>query len=300
MTGNTTYLERYQSGEYQQVWADLVAHGAQVHEEPLYADAWAVARETMRRVRSNLELLIPRLQLIGYRFGDELEFAPTRIQVDEDEFYDREPWQPDPVFSPPGPNIAAGLAELETLCGPMPLSVMAWYQVVGSVNFTGYTPKRWWHARPDEEEEYPHGEQLAIRWEHTYWLDPIYLWPLEGAIQSARDWDALLRGDVDVNISQSRDEYIPIVPMGPDMHTKYNQSGGGPIGVRASEPSVDGQFEVVEFQGRFVDYLRLCCRYGGLPGLHDLPRWMREHEVPAQVEQIERDVRQLTEGLLPF
>lgn len=300
MTGETTYLERYQSGEYHQVWADLAAQGAQVRAEPLYADAWAVACETMRRVRANLELLISRLPSIGYCFGHVLESAPTRIQMDEDTFYDEGPWRPEPVFSPPGPNVAAELAELETLRGSIPLSVMAWYQVVGSVNFTGYAPKRWWHARPDEEEEYPHGEQLRIRWEHTYWLDPIYLWPLEEAIQSARVWDALLRGDFDGDISQWRDLWIPNIPLGPDMHTKYEYSGGGPIGVRAPESSADGLFETVCFQGAFVDYLRLCCRYGGLPGLHDLPRWRREHEVPVQVEQIERDVRHLTHGLLPF
>src|SRR6266849_6050327 len=69
MAAKTPYLERYLAGEYELVWDELVALGAEVREEPLYSDALAVARETMRRVRKNLEMLIPRLVTIGYQFG---------------------------------------------------------------------------------------------------------------------------------------------------------------------------------------------------------------------------------------
>jgi hypothetical protein len=69
MTERRSYLERYLAGEHEQVWAELQALGAAVREEPLSSDALAVARETMRRVRENLELLIPRLVKVGYQFG---------------------------------------------------------------------------------------------------------------------------------------------------------------------------------------------------------------------------------------
>jgi len=69
MAAKTPYLERYVAGEYERVWDELVALGTEVREEPLYSDALAVARETMRRVRKNLEILIPRLVTIGYQFG---------------------------------------------------------------------------------------------------------------------------------------------------------------------------------------------------------------------------------------
>jgi hypothetical protein len=69
MTPRLTYLERYLAGEYEQVWAELVALGEAVRDEPLHSDALAVARETMRRVRQNLEMLIPRLVTMGYQFG---------------------------------------------------------------------------------------------------------------------------------------------------------------------------------------------------------------------------------------
>jgi hypothetical protein len=65
----TSFLERYELGEHEQVWDDLVALGAAVREEPMYSDALAVAHETMRRVRHNFEMLIPRLVAIGYQFG---------------------------------------------------------------------------------------------------------------------------------------------------------------------------------------------------------------------------------------
>jgi hypothetical protein len=64
-----TYLDRYLAGEHEQVWDELMALGAAVREEPVYSDALAVARETMRRSRSNIETLIPRLDQAGYVFG---------------------------------------------------------------------------------------------------------------------------------------------------------------------------------------------------------------------------------------
>ncbi len=65
----TDLLQRYQSGQHVEVWDELLAYGTQVREEPLLSEALAVARETMRRVRHNVEALIPRLRMIGYQFG---------------------------------------------------------------------------------------------------------------------------------------------------------------------------------------------------------------------------------------
>jgi len=36
-----SYLERYLAGEHEQVWAELVALGPAVREEPVYSDALA-------------------------------------------------------------------------------------------------------------------------------------------------------------------------------------------------------------------------------------------------------------------
>ena len=49
----TTFLERYRHGERERVWADLLACGEQVRREPLFSDAYSVARETMIRAKHN-------------------------------------------------------------------------------------------------------------------------------------------------------------------------------------------------------------------------------------------------------
>ena len=67
-----TYLERYTNGEWAEVWADLVALGAKVSQKRVLPDAEAVADETMRRARHNLEVLIPRLAEAGYSFMDPI------------------------------------------------------------------------------------------------------------------------------------------------------------------------------------------------------------------------------------
>jgi hypothetical protein len=45
----SSFLERYEQGEYEQVWDELVVLGAAVRDEPLAADARAVARSRVRR-----------------------------------------------------------------------------------------------------------------------------------------------------------------------------------------------------------------------------------------------------------
>src|SRR5579871_469525 len=63
-----SYFQRYIKGECVAVWDELMALGESVREAPLYSDAWAVAKETMRRVRYNLALVAPRLRALGYVF----------------------------------------------------------------------------------------------------------------------------------------------------------------------------------------------------------------------------------------
>jgi hypothetical protein len=64
----SNYYDRYRRGERIEVWSDLIALGDAVRQEPVYSDAVAVARETMTRARENVEMLITRLDGIGYEF----------------------------------------------------------------------------------------------------------------------------------------------------------------------------------------------------------------------------------------
>jgi hypothetical protein len=75
-----SYSDRYHFNTCAPVWATLTAFGPAIRHEPLYSDALAVARETMRRVRSNIEVLLDRLPQIGYHFlddGDQLLVYPA-------------------------------------------------------------------------------------------------------------------------------------------------------------------------------------------------------------------------------
>ena len=56
-----------------------MALGEGVRKEPYHADAVAVAAETMRRARHNVELLIRRLDARGYRFLDTVSSAQDRL-----------------------------------------------------------------------------------------------------------------------------------------------------------------------------------------------------------------------------
>jgi len=113
-----TWLERYRKGEYERVWAEMMAAGEHIRREPLFSDALAVARETMSRARENIAVLRARLERIGYRFA-----------------------YPDEAVRPPRPDVQRCIEELERRVGPMPLALRAWYEIVGSVNFIGYHPK---------------------------------------------------------------------------------------------------------------------------------------------------------------
>src|SRR5262245_20266364 len=98
-----TYLDRYRQGERESVWAELLRLGGQIREQPLYADALAVARETMVRARANIELLVLRLSNLGYRFV-----------------------HPDRVFVPADEEFRRLVNEAERRVGVLPLSLRMW------------------------------------------------------------------------------------------------------------------------------------------------------------------------------
>jgi hypothetical protein len=62
------FLERYIAGDHVAVWDDLLALGPRVRHKRYYGNAAAVVAETMCRARHNVELLIQRLERMGYRF----------------------------------------------------------------------------------------------------------------------------------------------------------------------------------------------------------------------------------------
>lgn len=285
-----SYLDRYLAGEHEQVWAELGALGARVREEPLYADARAVARETMRRARLNIETLIPRLRAVGYRFGYYWQRKNTR---EDDSFHL-------PRFAPAGRDARVQLAFLERQVGPLPLSIVAWYETIGVVNFVGLAPRPWglrepkaqmrwatWVATTDDE-DMPRDARLFQNVGLLDWvrpevvLDPLQVFPLDNQLRMLRDWHEELW----IYGEQSY-PFTLLMALGATL--KYDDDEGWELyQVVLPRPSADTDLRGEWHDTTFVNYLRICFRWAGLPGLQLSPN-------PPL-----RDLAYLTEGLLPI
>ena len=211
------YLERYLNGEHLAVWDDLQALGPSVRQAPNLAQAQAVAAETMQRVSRNCKRLISRLEALGYSFGT----YPDGSNRDY-------PLQP---LTLPTEVLLSDYAELEDLAGPIPLSLQAFWQEIGSVDLVGMRPG------------WPAG------------LDPLVVEPPEGALAFWYDFEG----------GEDQERFVGLAP--DDMH-KDNVSGGDPYGVRLPEPRADFLFLNEPHSLFFVPYLRFAIlRWGGFPGL---------------------------------
>jgi len=234
-TGNgSTYLERYLHGEHEQVWAELVALGELATAGPLATDAGAVARETMRHVRSNVDLLIPRLRDLGYAFGHGWASARGILTAQGATELDRD----EPPLSPPEDDLVEVLGELEHRAGTLPLPVRTFYEVVGGCNFVGAHPDPAWKSDR---------------------LDPL-------EVLSAR---AVLRLDDENHWSDGRrDDGTCELPIAPDEYFKYLYSGGGPYAIPLQVHGLvaDAPLLYEWHHTSFVEYLRICFHWGGFPG----------------------------------
>src|SRR4051794_4406957 len=103
-----TYLERYNAGECFEVWDELISLGKDVRKKKVVFDALAVARETMRRVKHNTETLVGRLNSLGYQFEGIAYRSPLADATD---------------------NIEG----LEEIAGLLPISIRAFYEIVGQI-----------------------------------------------------------------------------------------------------------------------------------------------------------------------
>lgn len=217
------YLERYHKGEMEQVWNDLQALGPAVRQEPHYALAREVAAETMRRVRRNCERLTARLRSAGYVFG---------LYPDGSSGYYTEG-----ALVAPSSSSRADLAELEEMVGPLPLSLVAFWQEVGSVDWVGMHPS------------WPDG------------LDPLVVYPPEAALSDLELEEDQAEGSTQIEVALAPD----------DLH-KDNVSGGSPYSVALPDPAADFLLLNERHKLLFVPYLRLAIlRWGGFPGLDVQP-----------------------------
>ncbi len=214
-----TYLERYLNGEYEQVWNELAGLGPRVRQKTNYAQAQAVAVETMRRVRRNCEKLVARLDAAGYQFG---------VYPDGTSGYYTEG-----ALVPPSTTLAEDIEALEEQFGKLPLSLVAFWQEVGSVDFVGRHPS----------------------WPNS--LDPLVVYSSESVLAELE----MMEGEQD----ESDEIQATLAP--DDLH-KDNVSGGEPYAAALPNKSADFHLLNERHNLLFVSYLRLAIlRWGGFPGL---------------------------------
>jgi hypothetical protein len=211
--------DRYLGGEHREVWKGLMALGPAVRNDPYAADALAVAYETMHRVEANVRTLVERLTAIGYVFSAQ--------------------------GVPPALTARANVARFEKEFGVLPLSLRAFYEVVGEVNLMGRHPT----LDPPDNRIAP---------------DPLVVHGLdEGMVMDEGD----------------EEEASRTIIIAPDDLHKANTSGGDPYTITIPDPRADGELLDERHRLLFVDYLRLCFDYGGFPGYEgraSVPRELRE------------------------
>ncbi len=315
-----TYLGRYLNGEYKQVWDDLFHLGTKVRQEPFHTDALAVAHETMRRVRKNIEVLIAKLVQIGFVFGYDHRIQPSTGTLhpaeDRKTYLENFLWarQQPPVFlsarqreeekdeqgdiltfsffldaldeeykleqnidlstekvNAEPQTMAAYIDEIEQLIGFVPLSLRAWYEEVGGVNFYGH--RREWYelfqfSRPRTETESVPPTLMS------FW-DPLMVYPLDKAFTD-----------------QLHQKCVPgkncLFEFAPDRSFKDNYGGAGsPYSATLPDPNMD--FPLGSNLGMFVHYLRVAILlWAGFPGMSD------GFKIP------KKELDFLTRDLLPF
>ncbi|HLJ80791.1 MAG TPA: hypothetical protein VKT52_04840 [Ktedonobacterales bacterium] len=277
-----TYLERYLAGEREAVWAELTTLGPAIRDEPLFADAQAVARETMTRARANVELLVQRLTALGYRFiGDALGPNPT-------------------PYAPPTAESLATLGDIERQYGILPLSIEIWYEIVGAVDFMGVYPRLSAYTGMGAEgyvDMMLGGERIRVRSAYPFYVrdmlssteapdpdvditsDPLVIWPCIDALVDE------LPADDEEGESPSQ-HYLGFAP---DALHKANVSGGDGPHIAFGDARMDAPLLGDDWEGvPFITYLRTAFAWGGFPGLRD------EISPPRDLVEL------LCEGLLPL
>jgi hypothetical protein len=308
-----TFLNRYLAGERVAVWRELASLGEEVRKKRYSADASAVAQETMRRARHNVELLIPRLDAIGYRF----------MTMQDHDRCTREATS----------RVFSIIAEISAKMDPADKRRFDHLRIMRLPEFKTALLERAEHARQatiqsldgaqrraktplkDPTVLSSPGKQTARELDQLEKLAggplPISLraWYEQVGGVSLLGWHSLLSPNADEphcgypdpliieplksvirQFSLEEFEGRAYVYLAPDDVTKGGSAGCGPYGMRVPDASADGVFAVVGSRKgpSFINYLRNAFKWGGFPG------WEGKRGCPTKI------ISQLTDGLLPL
>jgi hypothetical protein len=238
-----TWLSRYREEPPAAVYRELAALGAEVRHPRVLPDALSVAREAAARVRRNVGRLSERWGALGFRFGYHWAGAWAEEEVR------RAP----PHLGQPNAEDMVALDRFESEVGPLSLSLRAFYEVVGAVNFVGA----------------PEGEGRSP-WPDRELLDPLQVDAFTPQL------DYLLQAD-----EGEEDRQVHICP---DEHHKFFISGCSSLMAPVPCPEMDVvltfERDSVYWDGEplyFMDYLReTILRRGGVGLVEEPPGTLRE------------------------
>lgn len=160
----------YAGGQHRAAWEALAALGPAVRTPRLQPEAYAIALDTMRRVRERLEHIVAVLRDVGYRFAD-----------------------PDGALVAPAPDVVEQLDALEARAGVLPLSLRAALEVVGSCSLAGTGPD--WSGTAHVGLA-PQGPQRPV-----WYTDPLELAPLPALLEEAADAPGTAHGVVELTLA---------------------------------------------------------------------------------------------------
>lgn len=150
-----SYLSRYLAGDTRSVWDEIGSLSTAEMPSDFEADVSAVCRETMRRVRHNVEQIVSALESIEYEFG---------VYPDGNRF----PLFEGPVAAP-DPSIDRKLDELVGSVGAIPLALTALWREIGTICLIGRHPD--WPS----------------------YADPLMIDPIDAALEEANTWHEMVR-----------------------------------------------------------------------------------------------------------
>ena len=133
-------------------------------------------------------------------------------------------------FAPPDEDILRRITDMEQRVGPLPLSLCAWYELVGTVDFC-----------VDAEDPGNYVE----------YSDPLVIGPAAYALEyDEENW--------------YREQYT--VDLAPDFYHKDDVSGGAPYCIYLPDAGADAFFDAEPHHTTFIDYLRIAFAHEGFPG----------------------------------
>lgn len=224
------FYERYINGQTEQVYQDISALGQNAFLPGNFPDIEKVLTETFQRVAYNLDIIYTELKNINYLFKTEFEYNFQR-----------------PLHEPL-PETDALLKKLDKAVEPyghVPLSLKIFYKIVGGVNFV-------WDYETNEN----------LMWNMA---DPIQVVSLDSLVNEVDndDW----KENMEEYISDCDDQNVSLELVADDLH-KDNVSGGLPYSLEITKPpSIDSNFINEPNETTFINYLRICFKFCGFPGI---------------------------------